>query len=520
MKKLLSIILSIVILLGAFSVVSFAESKALTYQEKIINAIHNMETEVDLSEYKIKYTGEDEILVYLQYLFNQYPEYYYWNIGGGTVNSETGEWDTLQLAYFMTKEQMLIERMFMENETNKVINKIGKDWSEAEKALYVHDWLDVNYMYDYNLFEKPGEENHDIVGFLKYKRGVCQSYAYTYMYILRRMGINSYYVISETDNHGWNVVQIDGKWYHVDATYDDPILGETYHYDYVGEVRHDKFLLSDSQILEDGGHDDFYIPLVDGIVCNEYKGNASWRTATTAVHKIGEYWYYLDNSKEDGGLMRTKDFKDTETLMKIGCYVEQWGICGWERDDGIIQNNYYAGLFEYNGHLFFNDETDIYVYDSHHNKFEKVPIDRPEGKYYYGLNMEGKTISYLISPDNIFNAEVVEGKYTLGEQIHHYPTDWEIVKQPTKTEEGEQVKFCYYCADIVERQTIPAQGDQFTGVLGDANGDGKTDAVDLAALKLFLAGIGKKVGNAVDFNSDNKIDAVDLARLKLKLAGL
>ncbi len=517
MKKLLSIILSIVILLGAFSVVSFAESKALTYQEKIINAIHNMETEVDLSEYKIKYTGQDEILVYLQYLFNQYPEYYYWNIGGITVNPETYEWDTLELVYSMTKEQMLIERMFMENETNKVINKIGKDWSDAEKALYVHDWLDVNYMYDYDLFEHPGDENHDIVGFLKDKRGVCQSYAYTYMYILRRMGINSYYVISETDNHGWNVVQIDGKWYHVDATYDDPILGETYHYDYVGEVRHDKFLLSDSQIIADSEHDDFYIPSVSGIVCGEYSGNDSWRTATTAVHKIGEYWYYLDNSKDAGGLMRTKDFKNTEKIKEVGYYVEQWGIYGWKKDDGRVQNNYYAGLFEHNGHLFFNTEKEICVYDSHHNEFKTVPIDRPEGKYYYGLNMDGKTISYLISPDDILKNAVIEGEYTLGVNIAHLSTDWEIVKQPTKTEEGERVKFCYYCADIVERQTIPTLSDV---ILGDANGDGKVNTTDLADLKLYLASINHDISIGVDLNSDKKVDTVDLAELKLVLAGL
>jgi hypothetical protein len=342
--------------------------------------------------------------------------------------------------------------------------------------------------------------------------------------------MNAYYVVSDTDNHGWNIIQVDGNWYHVDVTHDDPILQDlsnpdkVYHYDYVGEVRHDKFLLSDTEILKDGNHDDFYIPIahdgngyvkMEGIVCGEYKGNNSWKTATTAVHKIDEYWYYLDNYV--GGLVRTKDFKNVERIMEIGYYVEKWGFYGWRKGNSI-KGDYFAGMFEYNGHLFFNTEEKIYVYDSHHNVFKELPIDKPEGKIYYGLNMDGKTVTYLASGEDL-KSGVVEGSYTLGIDIHHQFTDWEIVKEATETEDGEKVKFCYYCAEIVERQTIPAFGD-IVVVLGDANGDNAVDTTDLAVLKLYLAGMQKDINMGVDMNVDYKVDTTDLAGLKLKLAGL
>ena len=525
MKRILAIALCIVMLLGAFPV--FASEAPSDYKEAILIAIHNMETEVDLAAYDV---GVEDAKAYVSFVYQQYPEYYYLNGITGGKQTQDGKVKSLNFGYDRAKEQMLEERAFMETETDKVINKIGKDWSETEKALYVHDWLDVNFMYDYDLFEAPGSENHDILGFLRDKRGVCQSYAYTFIYVMHRLGMNSYYVASMTDEHGWNVVQIDGNWYHVDATYDDPVLKDledpdkTYHYDYVGEVRHNKFLLSDSEIIADGSHDDFFIPIaydgndfvkMEGIVCNEYTGNDSWRTAVSAVHKVGDYWYYLDNSKDAGGFIRTKDFKTTEKLMDIGYYVEDWGFHGWVNGNSV-QGGYFAGMFEYNGHLFFNTETEIYVYDSHHNVFKALPIDTPEGKVYYGLNMDGKKITYLASGIDLKHG-VVEGSYTLGVEIVHLSTDWEIIKQPTETEEGLKVKYCFFCADVVEEQTIPSLSDI---VLGDADGDGICNTADLACLKLFLANINKDIGMGIDMNKDGAFDTTDLATLKLKLAGI
>ncbi len=59
-----------------------------------------------------------------------------------------------------------------------------------------------------------------------------------------------------------------------------------------------------------------------------------------------------------------------------------------------------------------------------------------------------------------------------------------------------------------------------TVLLGDLNGDGSVDTVDLAALKLFLAGLTQIDERVGDINLDGVADAVDLAALKLKLAGI
>ena len=511
MKKVISILLCAVLIFGLFSVsVSAAETgKAKDYKERIFEAIYNMEEEINLDEYDVLVS---DVTNFIHYVFQQYPEYHYVSgIKGGTQNKD-GEMVTLKLSYGIDKEHMLLERDFINRAIEPVLSDIGKNWSDMQKALRVHDWLCANFMYDYHLFE-DGNENHDIYGFLRDGMGVCQSYAYTYMYILRKVGVDAYYVVSEIDSHGWNVVNIDGKWYHVDVTHDDPIISETAHYDFLGEVRHNYFLLSDQEIIADGAHDDFYIPQVLGIVCGEYEGDYVWESAVSGFQEIGGDWYYLDNSKNAGGLMKTKDFKTAQKVFEIGKYVEDWGKYGWAIGN-TIYSGYYTGLFEYNEHLFFTDANEIYVYDTHHSKMNTLPVERPENYHYFGLNMSGKTLKYLTSQNDILH-NVSTGYYTLGT---HFLTDWEEIKKATQTETGLRVKFCYFCGDIIEQQTIPVLGSVQKG---DANGDGSINTSDLAAEKLYLAGSNAEISiEGADFDSNGMVNTSDLASLKLYLAGV
>ena len=41
---------------------------------------------------------------------------------------------------------------------------------------------------------------------------------------MTRMGVDTSFAISTSMDHMWNVVKIDGNWYHVDTTWDDPSL--------------------------------------------------------------------------------------------------------------------------------------------------------------------------------------------------------------------------------------------------------------------------------------------------------
>ena len=526
MKRFLAIIISIILVLNILPVSALENDTSFAdYKEALYYTIYNMEEEVILKNYNVTL---DEVEDYLGFLVNQRPEIgYSVGIAGGNYVGQGPYINKLKFSYPTSKEEVAMKRAYIDEYLAPVLAKIKANWNDTQKALYIHDWLDANFMYDYRLYEESGKENHDIYGFLKDGMGVCQSYAYTFMYMARKVGLESYMAISpakDTDGdgsidiagHGWNVVKVDGNWYHLDATNDDPILGVQYHYDYVGEVSHEKFLLSDEQIVTDVMHLGFYIPFVDEtIVCNEYIGNDLWRNSVSSVLNVGEYWYYLDPKGINGGLLRTKDFKTAERVMEIGFYYEGLDTYCWpiNEDETSGYPRYYTGLFELNEHLFFSDSKNIYVYDTHHDVAHPLPIERAEGNFYYGINLKNKTLTYITSRTNIAE-NVVQGSYTLG--AHFLVTEWEVLKEPTETQEGLKAKRCYYCGEVVESQTIPPLSQIKRG---DINGDTIVDTIDLAALKLYLAGAGAEVGAGAYVDDDYDINTLDLAKLKLYLAG-
>ena len=75
---------------------------------------------------------------------------------------------------------------------------------------------------------------------------VCAGYAKAFQYIMMKLNIPCYYCVGFAgEDHAWNLIRLDGKFYNVDVAWDDPEGNEagTYNYDY--------FNLSDRAILKD-----------------------------------------------------------------------------------------------------------------------------------------------------------------------------------------------------------------------------------------------------------------------------
>ena len=77
-----------------------------------------------------------------------------------------------------------------------------------------------------------------------HREGVCQSYAIAFYMMATAAGVQCEYVtgyatnsVGSTGRHAWNRVQIDGVWYYIDCTWDDPTGGghECYSY-YLSET--------------------------------------------------------------------------------------------------------------------------------------------------------------------------------------------------------------------------------------------------------------------------------------------
>ena len=98
--------------------------------------------------------------------------------------------------------------------------------SQLEKVTYVYRWLVANTTYnDYSSF------NQTIFSVLINRNSVCTGYAKTAQYLLRHLGVESQLVFGRLSvdktgesRHAWNIVKIDGQWYHVDFCLADPAL--------------------------------------------------------------------------------------------------------------------------------------------------------------------------------------------------------------------------------------------------------------------------------------------------------
>lgn len=87
--------------------------------------------------------------------------------------------------------------------------------SDEEKAIRIHNWILENAKYDTTV-SLPNIRN--IYGAIIQKECVCAGFADAFKYLSDMAGLDSIVVVGE--NHAWNNIRLDGKWYLVDLTWD------------------------------------------------------------------------------------------------------------------------------------------------------------------------------------------------------------------------------------------------------------------------------------------------------------
>ncbi len=110
-------------------------------------------------------------------------------------------------------------------------------YSTVGKIKAIHDYVVDLVQYDQTLAD------HSAYGGLVHSKHttVCQGYALIMYKLLTDAGIPTRIVTGYAGggSHAWNAVKIGKKWYHLDATFDDPVSWEpirTYNYFLLGSV--------------------------------------------------------------------------------------------------------------------------------------------------------------------------------------------------------------------------------------------------------------------------------------------
>ncbi len=105
-----------------------------------------------------------------------------------------------------------------------------RSMTEYGRVIHCHDLLCRLASYDYSEYSKAAKaatgarpNAHDLVGFMENNKVVCDGYANVYSWMLMELGVDSYIIhgLASGGSHAWNKVCINGRWYNVDACWDD-----------------------------------------------------------------------------------------------------------------------------------------------------------------------------------------------------------------------------------------------------------------------------------------------------------
>ena len=192
-----------------------------------------------------KLSNNDEHLVLNNFLhpYNSYTKIFL------SVNS----FGRVEISPIKTYNQEEIS--FINTKVDSIMKSIITDnMSDREKIKAFHDYVINNTKYDVEYVESKltdiNNPSHTAIGPLLYGKALCGGYTDLMAIFLNKIGIPNYKISGE--DHVWNLVYLDGKWLHLDLTWDDPVTSN-------GEnILLDKFFLITTdklKALNTGYHD-------------------------------------------------------------------------------------------------------------------------------------------------------------------------------------------------------------------------------------------------------------------------
>ena len=141
---------------------------------------------------------------------------------------------TILLNFKLSGDELDRAKSELDEKVEAALKDAPKQASDYEKELYAHDYIIKNCSYDKESVElhkndtvRANEQN--AYGALVEGKAVCEGYTRAFQLLCNKLGVDCWVVQGqaqgfegqENTNHIWNCVELDGKWYQVDVTWDD-----------------------------------------------------------------------------------------------------------------------------------------------------------------------------------------------------------------------------------------------------------------------------------------------------------
>ena len=445
---------------GAASLASTYDATAL--EKRIVEGIKAWQTSIDVSELGL--TRDDIDNGAVKSIINSHPEFI--SLSGGYTYWTSGSSITkIQFTYLTNAKE---EQQELDAALQEVKSKIDTSgMSDEEIVLAYHEYLTSTVAYAYeDYFNGTIAANHgyDMYGALVKHSCVCQGYAETMFYLLREAGLSCAIASSGNINHAWNIVKIHGKWYHIDATWDDPV------WDMPGRSYHDYFLVSfdtmnkntlinhtkdRTDMVVSAQWGDTYTTAVD----TTYESGKFWNGIEKAIFYKDGYWYSISEGSSKTSFNINK-YQYSTNINKV-LYS---GTAKWTTPSGGYYSGVYSSIYLRGDNLYFTTPDSLNKIDitsTNVTPTELINIrtqyNSSTGNNLYAFGEQyGKLVYFITDSPNIkktkdssnsskYNKEYAE--YTFEMCISHKWDAGVVTKEPTYTSTGTKKYTCTNCGE-------------------------------------------------------------------------
>ena len=180
-------------------------------------------TEAFPSAIEVPYMTGDELTEVFEAVIYDNPEIIC--IGRDNKILTDGDLCYFQPNYIMTPAEQKEINASVSKKCDEILSLIPQNATLYDKQLFIHDYIVNNCVYDTDVTDKSSTAYSCIVEGLS----ACEGYSKAAKIFLEKSGIECYTISGKAKNfdgniegHMWNIVNIDGEYYHLDITWDDP----------------------------------------------------------------------------------------------------------------------------------------------------------------------------------------------------------------------------------------------------------------------------------------------------------
>ena len=371
---------------------------------------------------------------------------------------------TLSVSYSTNAEA---EQRELDAAIKKVDSKVDiTGMTDEEIVLAYHEYLtsSVAYAYEAYLSNSLGSEHeYDMYGALVNHSVVCQGYAETMFYFLKRAGLPCAIASSKNINHAWNIVKIHGNWYHIDVTWDDPV------WDVPGKSLHTYFLVSfdtmNKNTLTNHTKDrtDMIISAQSGDAYTSatdttYESGKFWNGVEKVIFYNDGYWYSIGEGSSKTNYQINKYKYSTRTNQTLYSGSATW----YANDSGRYYVGQFGAIYIQGSILYFTTPDAVNKIDLSASAINATEVVNIRSKYSKGNNIyalgeqEGNLVYAVAASPSLtrtkdstdstkYNKDYDE--YTIDVCISHAWDAGVVTKTPTYTSTGTKKYTCTNCGE-------------------------------------------------------------------------